>query len=466
MASSNRTTVSSAAPSARRSKRAQQPWPIPVPSRPELACAFAQALDLAEGKEPGHAARVCYIALNLAEALGLDDEEQRSVFYASLLHDAGAVVASAEACRDLRLGEESLFGAEQGLLPEQIALQIAPRGPELVVEALRGHVDAGAKVAKSLGLDATVQEAIAAHHERWDGRGYPRSLKGDDIPIVARLVAASDLIESFISGDENPLVARRNVIAELAHQGGDALAPELTGHANKLVRSDEFWLGLHSAVTPRELAALCPEGNAEAERSPADAHQFALVFAQLADAKGEHTESHSTRTAEAADEIAEALGLAEPRREMLRLAAMAHDVGLLGVPARIIAKPDILSLAEMETMRKHPTFSQMVFESLPDLEEIARWVGAHHERPDGKGYPEMLEDDMLPLEARIIAIADTYVALTSERPYRGALSDEDAKQVLAGGAGSQLDKKLVKLFARRPARATSSRTARRSKQRR
>ncbi|MEX0785387.1 MAG: HD domain-containing phosphohydrolase, partial [Dehalococcoidia bacterium] len=369
-------------------------------------------------------------------------------------------------CRDLRLGEEALFGAEHGLLPAQIALQIAPRDPEPVVKALRGHVYEGAKVAKALGLDATVQQAITAHHERWDGRGYPRALKGDDIPLVARLVGAADLIESFISGDQNPLVARRNVIAELAQQGGDAIAPELTGHANRLVRSDEFWLGLHNAVAPRELAALCPEGNAGAERSPADAHAFALVFAQLADAKGEHTESHSVRTAEAADEIAEALGLGEARREMLRLAATAHDVGLLGVPARIIAKPDILSLAEMETMRKHPTYSQMVFDSLPDLEEIARWVGAHHERPDGKGYPEMLEDDMVPLEARIIAIADTYVALTSERPYRGALSDEDAKQVLAGGAGSQLDKKLVKLFSRRPAQPTSSRTVRRSRQRR
>lgn len=470
MASSNRSSVSTPASSARRSKREERVWPVPVPSRPELACAFAQALDLAEGKEPGHAARVCYIALHLAEAVGLDEDEERAVFYAALLHDAGVVVASAAVCRDLRLSEESLFGVEPGSPPEQIALRAAPRSPEPVVQALRAHAGASADVVRRLGLEESVQQAVAAHHERWDGKGYPDGLKGDAIPVAGRIVAAADLIESFIADEQNPLAARRNVISALMHQGGDALAPELSGHTNKLVRSDEFWLGLHSATVPQELAGFCPEGPAEVERSPADAHTFALVFAELADAKGEHTASHSSRTAETADEIAKALGLGETRREMLRIAASAHDVGLLGVPARIIAKPDILSLAEMESMRRHPTYSQMVFDSLPDLEEIARWVGAHHERPDGKGYPEMLEDDMIPLEARIIGIADTYVALTSERPYRGALSDEDAKQVLAGGSGTQLDKKLVKLFASRPApgsaAATSSRTARRSRRKR
>jgi HD-GYP domain-containing protein (c-di-GMP phosphodiesterase class II) len=106
-----------------------------------------------------------------------------------------------------------------------------------------------------------------------------------------------------------------------------------------------------------------------------------------------------------------------------------------------------------------------VLGTLPGFEEAARWSGAHHERPDGKGYPEMLEDEAIPLEARIIALADTYVALTSERPYRGALSREDAERVLLGGSGTQLDGRLVELFAARLA-PTSSRSALRSRRRR
>src|ERR1700694_1247315 len=173
---------------------------------------------------------------------------------------------------------------------------------------------------------------------------------------------------------------------------------------------------------------------------------FATVFANLADAKGEHTSAHSARTADVAKSVAQALGLEREHCQRIYIAAMLHDVGLLGVPARVIAKPDILSLAEMETMRKHPTFSQQILEGVPGLEELAMWAGAHHERPDGKGYPELLESGVIPLEARIIALADTYVALTSMRPYRHALSDDDAQTVLLGGAGTQLDKKLVQLF--------------------
>ncbi|MDZ4278948.1 MAG: HD domain-containing protein, partial [Dehalococcoidia bacterium] len=206
----------------------------------------------------------------------------------------------------------------------------------------------------------------------------------------------------------------------------------------------------------------CPD----AQRSAGDLATFAAVFAKLADAKGEYTAGHGERTAEVAGWLAEQLGFDETHREQVRIAALLHDIGLLGVPARVIAKPDILSLGEMEAMRQHPTHSQTVLDELPGMEEIAHWVGAHHERPDGRGYPEMLEDETIPIEARIIALADTYVALTSRRPYRKALSHENAEQVLVGGAGTQLDTKLVQLLRARWPQPTSSRTARRSRRRR
>jgi HD-GYP domain-containing protein (c-di-GMP phosphodiesterase class II) len=194
---------------------------------------------------------------------------------------------------------------------------------------------------------------------------------------------------------------------------------------------------------------------------------FATIFAGLADTKGEHTAAHGARTASVAQELAQSVGLSKQRSQDVYLAALLHDIGLLGVPARVIAKPDILSLTEMEAMRKHPTFSQQILEGLPGLEEIALWAGAHHERPDGKGYPELLESDVVPLEARIIAVADTYVALTSERPYRHALTKDDAYAVLQGGAGTQLDAELVRvLCSGETTPTTSSRSAPRSTRRR
>ena len=436
-----------------------QAWPAPIPSRAELAAAFAKGLDLCEGKKPGHAARVCYIALNIAAAMELPAKDREALYFASLLHDAGAAVASAHLCRTLQISEESLFNAQPGIVPEEVALRVAPSNADQVVDMLHAHAEEGAEVSEALGFGDDVQEAIAAHHERWDGEGYPAELSEGQIPITGRLIAVADLIDSLISTDSNPLQSRRNLVTGLAEHAGKLIEPKLAQHAHELVRSDAFWLGLHHSTLAEELVeSLCDE-EADADRSPADVVTFAKVFAGLGDAKGEHTDGHSERTADVADQIALSAGLDESRRELLRVAALSHNVGLLGVPARVIAKPDILSLTEMETMRRHPTYSQMMLEALPGMEEIASWVGAHHERIDGKGYPEMLEADDIPPEARIISLADAYVALTSPRPYREALSEDDAKHVLEGAAGTQLDKELVKLFCS----PTSSRNARRSR---
>ncbi len=463
LASSTGTTSEAAGAERLGNRPTPRDWPVPVPSRAELASAFAQALDLAEGKQPGHAARVCYIAQNLADLLELPNEVRRTAFYASLLHDAGAAPATARVCREMNIAEETLFDIAPGVSLEETAFQHAPFGAEELVEAVRSHPQHGVSVTADLGFDEAIQEAIATHHERWDGNGYPDGLAGEEIPVAGLLVAAADLVESLISIDPNPLVARRQLASGLADQAGGIISEEMAEDVRTLMTSDSFWLGLHQATLPHQLAGLLPADPAAAERSPVDVDTFARTFAALGDAKGEHIDSHSERTAEIADDIAEALSFADGRREMLRVAAIGHDVGLLGVPARVMAKPDILSLAEMEIMRRHPTHSQLIIDALPGLEEIGRWVGAHHERPDGKGYPEMMEEGDAPIEARIVTLADTYVALTSPRPYRKALSHKDALKVMEGGAGTQLDKKLVKLFCSLRSPSTSSRTAQRSR---
>ena len=442
-----------------------QTAPLPPLTRAELAVAFAQVLDLAEGKRPGHAARICYVTLNLARALDLPPDDQRAGFYAALLHDAGAAPASAELCRLGNFGEEAIFRSDPEKSPQQLAMELAPAHATEIVELLRGHTAQSADLAGKLGLDEGVQAAICAHHERWDGRGYPKALKGKAIPIAGRLVATADLVESLIASEGNALAARRNLLGSLDEHSGRALEPQLVRRANELARSDAFWLGLYREDLSEQLVALVADSRPE-QADPAYLETFAAVFADLADAKGEHTGQHGRRTAELAVQLAEALELPQERRGLLRIATLLHDVGLLGVPARVIAKPDILSLTEMQVMRQHPTYSQIVLESLPGMEEAARWVGAHHERIDGKGYPEMLEDDAIPLEGRIIGLADTYVALTSNRPYRRALSYDDARLVLLGGAGTQLDRDVVQIFCALTSGSRSSQSARRLRRKR
>ena len=143
-------------------------------------------------------------------------------------------------------------------------------------------------------------------------------------------------------------------------------------------------------------------GAVDARKSRKRVMRFAEVFADISDAKGGHTVGHSRRTADGAEKLAERSSLDDGHVEMIRIAALLHDVGLLGVPARVMSKPDILSVTEMQLMRQHPANSEMVLQPLHGFEEVAFWIARHHERPDGKGYPEMLTGDEIPLESRIL----------------------------------------------------------------
>jgi HD-GYP domain-containing protein (c-di-GMP phosphodiesterase class II) len=297
---------------------------------------------------------------------------------------------------------------------------------------------------RALDLGEEAAGAIAAHHERWDGFGYPAGTAGDSIPIEARVIAAADVAESLITAEASSLSARRRLPSEIAGYVGAALDPRVTAKLLELGRSDEFWLGLYTEDLQDGLHALRPQ--AEPRKSRKRVMRFAEVFADIADAKGGRTVGHSRRTAEAAERLAEAAGLDAGHVEMIRIAALLHNIGLLGVPARIMSKPDILSITEMQLMRQHPSNSELILRGLNGFEEISFWVARHHERPDGKGYPEMLTGDEIPTEARIIAVADVYSALTAERAHRRAISRADAKQILLGAAGTQLDPELVRLF--------------------
>jgi HD-GYP domain-containing protein (c-di-GMP phosphodiesterase class II) len=410
----------------------------------ELAVAFSRALDMAEGKEAGHAQRVCYIASHLAETLKLDEESRAGVFFGALLHDAGVTTASADLFRAAGVDETVIFG------PSPLPPRDEQRGHSLfadreaIDDAVHGHSVAGAEIALQLDLGDVTARTIEHHHERWDGEGYPHGLREDEIPIEARIVAVADAAEVIIAGETNVLVARRRLSQTIAAYNSILLDPGIVALLMELARSDDFWLGLHSEDLSETVNGLRPAG--DLRRSRKRVFLFAEVFAELADTKRGHGSSHAQSTSEGAARLAETLELDAGHAEMIRVAALLLDVGLLGVPARIMSKPDILSVAEMQLMRQHPQNAELVLEDLPGFEEIAQWIARHHERPDGKGYPEMLTGDEIPLESRILAIADVHAALTSDRPHRSALSRKDARAVLLGAAGTQLDPELVRTF--------------------
>jgi HD-GYP domain-containing protein (c-di-GMP phosphodiesterase class II) len=166
------------------------------------------------------------------------------------------------------------------------------------------------------------------------------------------------------------------------------------------------------------------------------------------DSRLPYTAGVSRKVARHVERLGRALGLDDNHVRLLRAAAFLHDVGQLGVAERIMGKPGILSVEELEVLRMHPVHSHDVVSGITGLEEVAEWVVAHHERIDGRGYPDGKVGEEIPLEARILAIVDSWVAITSDRPHRARVSPEEARRRLQSAAGTQLDQRLVEVFLR------------------
>lgn len=175
--------------------------------------------------------------------------------------------------------------------------------------------------------------------------------------------------------------------------------------------------------------------------------EIATSLAGAIDAKDPYTKGHSTSVSRYSEALARAINLPENEVERITLGALLHDVGKIGIPENILKKPDRLSDDEWEIMKQHPVIGAdkvlMPNEALRDLIPIVKY---HHEHVDGSGYPEHLKGDEIPLAAKIVAVADAFHALISDRPYRKGLSLDVACNILQEGAGKQWDTNLVRKF--------------------
>jgi putative nucleotidyltransferase with HDIG domain len=162
--------------------------------------------------------------------------------------------------------------------------------------------------------------------------------------------------------------------------------------------------------------------------------------------KNKREEQHSKRVSQLCKSMAEALGLHEVEIEELKTAGLLHDIGKIAIDENILNKPGKLSNDEWEEIMRHPEIGYRILNTVHHMSEIASFVLSHHERWDGKGYPKRLKGEEIPLQSRIIAIADAFDAMTSERSYRNALSEESAVRELEKNACIQFDPQLVKIF--------------------
>jgi putative nucleotidyltransferase with HDIG domain len=193
----------------------------------------------------------------------------------------------------------------------------------------------------------------------------------------------------------------------------------------------------------RSLTGQLVEVNANLERANLS---FASALVTTLDARDRYTAGHSAAVAIYARDIAARMGLPEEDRKRAHLCGLVHDIGKVGLPAGLLEKPGALTHEERREMQRHSEIGERILSKVESYSEIASIVRHHHERLDGDGYPDGLTGDEIPLLSRIIAVADAYNAMTSDRPYRDAMESHIARLRLAEGAMSQFDPMVVEAF--------------------
>lgn len=383
-------------------------------SRATLLTGISRAFDLAEGRRPGHAQRLAYVGVTVAAAVELEPSLVEATFFACLLHDMG-----------LAAGRTAGGKADVSWRSK--------------LELMTAHAATGARFARKLGLSESVAEGIATHHHCWQGSSEAPTLPAQHFPIVGRITALADRFDAMLERAVSPLRLRKEAPSLLRDLAGNEVDPDLADVLTRLVGEDDFWLRLFDNDLPTTLMSL-NYGGILTER---ELFETLGVIADVVDMRNHRPSGHGRRVARLAFEIARRWGMAEDRAKLVHAAALLHDIGTLGVPTQFLAKPDILTVHELAAVQLHPVYARDILSEIPGFGAIAWWVGCHHERLDGRGYPGMLEGAEVPIESQIIGVAEAYLALTNERPYRKAMPPEEAFLVLEGQAGSRFESALL-----------------------
>ena len=405
----------------------------------ELTIALSVATDLGTGQPMQHGLRTCWLSLGVAEALGADAEARSCVYYMALLRFVGCTSDASETAA-LAGGDDISFnatmapmlGSESGEgmrffvrhLAEDLPLYRragrvarALADPGMERRSLSGHCEVAARLGTRLGLGDEVCDGLGHAYERWDGKGHPSGLAGDEVPWAVRVVAGARDAE---------LWSRQGwgaAVGVLGRRRGRAHDPAVV---DALIDGGERWL---SEVDDDPLAAVL-----DAEPAPVrtvdDVDAALAAVADFTDLKSRFLRGHSSGVAALAADAARAAGLAEDDAIALGRAALVHDVGRVGVPSGIWDRPGPLSVDQWERVRLHPYLTERVLHRCRPLSPFAELAARHHERADGSGYHRGEAGDRLTPGARLLSAADAHHAMGEARPHRPALEPVDAARAL------------------------------------
>ncbi len=404
----------------------------------ELLAAYSLATDLGLGQPMEHLLRSWRIAARLGEYVGLPEGEQGSLFYVAMLSWVGCVADAPEVAAsfgddiafradsyDVDLGGISGYrfflghagaGGSPAVRAKVMAAMLATGGRR-VMQGIQAHCLVTSMLAERLGLDVSVSAAVKQFFARFDGRGVPSGVGGKDISLWVRL---------FHIGD----------VAEVHHRKGGLDAAVRVTRDRRGKQFDPTLADAFCEIAPEVFSALEHEydvhdllAHEPGLRRPLTGARLDEALAALADftdLRSPHRAGHSCGVAELAGAAAERLGLPASEAEATRRAGYLHDIGLHGVPSKILDKPGSLSATEWERLRVSSYYTERVLARPPALARLGAIAAFANERMDGSGYHRGVTGPAIPLSGRILAAACAFRTLTEPRAGRTPRTVKDA----------------------------------------
>jgi HD-GYP domain-containing protein (c-di-GMP phosphodiesterase class II) len=404
----------------------------------ELVASLSLGIDLGFGQPMEHVLRQCLIALRLGEQLGLDQDERATIYYTALLVNVGCHSDAHEQAKwfgdDIALKatkyDHEPFSARDAIAMVRMigagttplhrfrtGLEFAISGRREVSDMMARHADLARELGAQLGLPESVLEALAGSYERWDGRGWPGKLAGDDIPVASRVVQVAEFTEVAhrVGGIDAAIAITQQ---RRATQFDPLVVDTLRLDAVKIfspIDEVDSWDAVIDAE-PSLTIALTEHECDEALRA----------IGRFVDLKSPSMVGHSVAVAELAAAGARHLGLPDDQIRTLYRAGLVHTFGRLGVSNSIWDKRGPLGAGEWERVRLYPYFTERMLRQSPTLAPLARVAVQQQERLDGSGYPRGLTGNAITPPARILGAAGAYQAMREPRPYREPRSAVDA----------------------------------------
>lgn len=360
----------------------------------ELITALALVLDLQEDLNYYHAWRVAVISALLAEEI-LPDQKS-DIFIAGLLHDVGAMSLPNHMTRYPSMSEQILH------------------------PIIRSHTIIGAQIVSDFPGFENAPSLILDHHEYWNGHGYPRARKGEEIVAGAQLIRAADTFDIIFQ--THPDKTLSEIMKDMDDLVNKEFNKSVFSSLKRIMNDNNLF---HDLIDAQKLSDLLFKLRDEISVSGIDEGTDIMgisldIFGQIIDSRHAYTAGHSKRVSQYSLLIAISMNLPHDEVTRIKWAGLVHDVGKVAIPPAILDKASELSEDEYALLRKHTVYTEEILETVSCMKALVPIAAAHHERFDGNGYHRKLKGKDIPLGARILAVADSFDSITSLRGYRDA----------------------------------------------